>query len=151
MIMQEIDLTLRPPRSPRVALGGFVILPRLLDKCRATIAGKNGAFKFGGAGMDRHFFHFTGLDEQALKAEVAIGKSDSEMLAWIHANSNPQRQPWEIAQWSAYHLQRGPDSDAETLQIFAEKIAVWSKLREDIRTWFDVLDLDDHCTFGGQP
>ena len=30
------DLTQRPPRSPRVRLGGFVILPRMLDKGRAT-------------------------------------------------------------------------------------------------------------------
>jgi hypothetical protein len=22
--------------------------------------------------------------------------------------------------------------------------------REDIYTWFDYLDLDDHCTFGGK-
>ncbi len=34
------DLTQRPPRSPRVRLGGYVILPRMLDKGRATINGK---------------------------------------------------------------------------------------------------------------
>jgi hypothetical protein len=33
------DLTLRPPRSPRIRLGGFAILARMLDKGRATIAG----------------------------------------------------------------------------------------------------------------
>ena len=38
------DLTQRPPRSPRCRLGGYVILPRLLDKGRATIAGTNGEF-----------------------------------------------------------------------------------------------------------
>jgi hypothetical protein len=27
-----IDLTQRPPRSMRVRLGGFVLLPRILDK-----------------------------------------------------------------------------------------------------------------------
>ena len=34
------DLTQRPPRSFHVRLGGFVILPRMLDKGRATLAKK---------------------------------------------------------------------------------------------------------------
>ena len=36
------DLTQRPPRSTRCRLGGYALLPRMLDKGRATIAGKNG-------------------------------------------------------------------------------------------------------------
>lgn len=149
--MKYIDLTVRPPRSPRVALGGYVQLPRLLDKCRATIAGKNGEFNFGSQTMDRHFLRFTGIDAETLKTEVATGKSDSEMLAWIQENAKTPREPWEIAQWSEYMLHRGPDSDAETLQFFAEAVAKFSTTREDIKTWFDVLDLDDFVTFGGQP
>ncbi len=101
--------------------------------------------------MDRHFLNFTGIDEAALKAEVATGKSDSEMLAWVLDNSKTPRAPWEIAQWSNYQLQRGSDSDAETLQFFAEAVAKFSTTREDIKTWFDLLDLDDYVTFGGQP
>ena len=147
----SLDLTQRPPRSPRVALGGYVLLPRILDKCRATIAGKSGEFRFGAQSMDRHFLNFTGIDEAALKAEVATGKSDSEMLAWVQASAKPPREPWEIAQWSNYQIQRSPDSDAETLQFFAEYVAKYSATREDIKTWFDLLDLDDYVTFGGQP
>jgi len=26
-----------------------------------------------------------------------------------------------------------------------------SATREDVKTWFDYLDLDDHVTFGGKP
>ena len=40
------DLTQHPPRSPRVRLGGYVIFARCLDKCRATLAGKNGEYHF---------------------------------------------------------------------------------------------------------
>jgi hypothetical protein len=145
------DLTQRPPRSPRITLGGYVLLPRVLDKCRAVVAGKNGEFRYGAQRMDRHFLNFTGIDEAALQAEVATGKSDSEMLAWVQANAQTPREPWEIAQWSNYHLHRTPDSDAETLQDFAAAVAKLSTAREDIRTWFDLLDLDDHVTFGGRP
>src|SRR3954451_8235383 len=145
------DLTQRPPRSPRVTLGGYVLLPRILDKCRASIAGKLGEYRFGAQSMDRHFLNFTGIEETAFKAEVATGKSDSEMLAWVQANVKTPREPWEITQWSNYHIQRSPDSDAETLQVFAEMLAKFSTTREDIKTWFDLLDLDDYVSFGGQP
>ncbi len=40
------DLTKRPPRSPRVRLGGYVILPRMLDKGRALVAGTKGEYNY---------------------------------------------------------------------------------------------------------
>ncbi|HTA29580.1 MAG TPA: DUF5069 domain-containing protein [Candidatus Cybelea sp.] len=144
------DLTQRPPRSPRVRLGGYVLLPRILDKGRAALAGKLGAYHFAGAGMDRHFFNFTGVEFEALKNEIARGGGDGELLAWVNANAKLPRQPWEIAAWSDYHERRTPDSDAETLAYFAEAVAKFTKTREDIGTWFDLLDLDDHCSFGGK-
>jgi len=145
-----IDLTQRPPRSPRVRLGGYVLLPRILDKGRAALAGKLGEYHYSGKGMDRHFFNFTGLDHEALKKEIAKGGGDWELLAWVQAQAKPQRQPWEIAAWSEHHLRRAPDSDAETLTEFAKEVKKFSPVREDINTWFDLLDLDDHCSFGGK-
>jgi hypothetical protein len=38
----------------------------------------------------------------------------------------------------------------ETLEFFTEAVAKFSRTREDIKTWFDLLDLDDHVTFGGK-
>ena len=52
-----IDLTQRPPRSTRVRLGGYVLLPRILDKGRAALAGKLGEFHYGGKGMDLSLIH----------------------------------------------------------------------------------------------
>ncbi len=144
------DLTQRPPRSPRARLGGYVLLPRILDKGRAAIADKLGEYRFSGKGMDRHFFNFVGLDHEALKIELAKGIGDWEVLAWIQANAKHQRQPWEIVAWSEYHLRRTPDSDYETLSEFAGEVKKFNALREDIYTWFDYLDLDDHCSFGGK-
>ena len=37
MTLNAPDLTKQPPRSPRVRLGGCVILPRMLDKGRALL------------------------------------------------------------------------------------------------------------------
>ncbi len=144
------DLTQRPPRSPRERLGGYVLLPRILDKGRASVAGKIGEYRYGAKSMDRHFFKFAGLEPEALTKEITKGGGDGELLAWIQANAKHQRQPWEIAAWSEYHLRRTPDSDHETLTDFADAVKKFNPLREDINTWFDLLDLDDYCSFGGK-
>jgi hypothetical protein len=143
------NLTQRPPRSPRVRLGGYVVLARILDKGRAELAGTAGEYKYNNPG-DYHWFRFTGITPEALKAELATGKGDGEMLAWIEQNAPHKRTPWEIHQWSAYFNERGPDGDVETLEFFAERAGEFSKNREDVKTWFDLLDLDDHVTFGGK-
>jgi hypothetical protein len=131
-------------------LGGYVLLPRILDKVRALVAGTTGDYRYGAQRMDRHFFNFTGIDPAAFQTAAARGLGDGEMLAWVQANARTPREPWEIAAWSAYHEARGPDSDAETLKEFSEAVAEHAPRREDIKTWFDLLDLDDHCTFGGR-
>jgi hypothetical protein len=144
------DLTQRPPRSPRVRLGGYVLLPRIIDKAGAVLAGKLGEYHYAGKGLDRHFFAFAGVDHESLKNEIAKGLGDGELLAWIQANAKTPRQPWEIAAWSRYHEHRGPDSDAETATYFTQSVAKFSSTREDVVTWFDLVDLDDYCSFGGK-
>ncbi len=142
------DLTQRPPRSPRTRLGGLVLLPRMLDKGRATLAGKNGAYHYA-CPLDQHVVNFLGIDPEALKAELATGKGDGEILEWIMANAKHQRSAWEIAQWSAHRDQATP-SDVESREYFNNYHKEAGANRQDITTWADVLDLDDHVTFGGK-
>ena len=143
------DLTKRPPRSPRLRLGGYVLLPRMLDKGRAEIAGKNGEYHYN-CPLDQHFVNFVGINPAALREELAAGKGDGEILAWINETAQLKRNPWEIEQWSEYMQRRGPNSDAESLQYFTGMVRQSSETREDIKTWADVLDLDDYVTFGGK-
>jgi hypothetical protein len=144
------NLTQRPPRSPRVRLGGYVILARILDKGRAELAGVAGEYKYNNP-MDRHWFRFTGIAPEDLKAQLAAGRGDGEILTWVQEHTPHRREPWEIAAWSAFHNERGPDGDVETLEFFASRVGPLSKTREDVKTWFDYLDLDDHVSFGGRP
>jgi Domain of unknown function (DUF5069) len=144
-----IDLTQRPPRSMRQRLGGLVLLPRILDKGRATLIKKNGEYNFNSP-TDQHLVKFLGLDLEVLLKELAQGKGDGEILEWVQGNSKTPRAPWEIKAWSAYMETRGPDSDAETLAGFAEYVGQHTKTREDIKSWFDALDLDDFVSFGGK-
>ena len=143
------DLTQRPPRSPRVKLGGFVILPRILDKCRASLAGKNGEYNYA-CPMDQQFFSFTGVDPEALKQQVAAGKGDGELIEWIMSNSKFPRTDAEIKAWSDWQAQRVP-MDTESREFFHGLHSKVAPAREDIAGWFDLLDVDDYVSFGGQP
>jgi hypothetical protein len=143
------DLTKRPPRSPRVRLGGYVLLPRMLDKCRADLAGKVGEYKYA-CPLDQRLLEFLGVDAEAFKTQVATGAGDGDMLAWIEKHQKTPRTAWEIAHWSDFQDRRGPDGDVETLGFFLKYVSALSASREDLRTWADVLDLDDHVTFGGK-
>ena len=144
-----IDLTQRPPRSFRVRLGNYVVLARMLDKGRATLAGKNGEYIYNSP-TDRRLVQFLGFDPKALLKKLASGTSDGEMLEWVQAHSKTPRSPWEIEAWSAYMDKRAPDSDAETLAFFAERLGRLSKTREDIKTFFEFGELDDYVSFGGK-
>jgi len=143
------DLTQRPPRSPRCRLGGYAALPRMLDKGRATLAGKNGEYHYA-CPLDQRILGFLGIDPEALKAELATGKGDGAILEWINANAKNKHSDWEIEQWSSYMEKRGPDSNAETLAYFVEAVGKVTKTREDIHSWVELLDLDDYVSFGGK-
>jgi len=146
--MNPTDLTQRPPRSPRSRLGGFVILPRMLDKGRATIAGTPGEYKYA-CPLDERFLNFAGIDPEALTTQLTEGKGDGEILGWILENSKTKPGEIAIKTWSAYAEQRIP-SDIETRAFFNEMQSKVGPNREDIVTWFDLLDLDDYVSFGGK-
>jgi hypothetical protein len=146
--MNAPDLTQRPPRSPRVRLGGYAILPRMLDKGRAALAGKNGEFNYN-CPLDQQVVNFAGLDAAKLKKQLALGKSDGEILDWIQKNAKFKRSPLEIAAWSEAQDRRGP-TDVESRQFLQEYHTKLAPNRKDVATWFDILDIDDHVTFGGK-
>ena len=93
------DLTRVAPRSPRAPLGAYgVLAARMLDKCRAELAGKGGDYHFN-CPMDQVFFRFTKIDPQKFKEFVACGASDEEVARWIELNSKVQ-DPGKIATWA---------------------------------------------------
>ena len=141
-----LDLTQNPPRSIRVRLGGFAHLPRLLDKARAVVTGKNGPYKYN-CPLDKLFFEFTGIDPEAMFTEVKKGGSDTVMLTWIRANT--KRLHFEIVAWSSWLDQHGPGG-APGHEWVAETVKASAGERDDIRSFADLLDLDDYVSYGGK-
>ena len=146
MSLHTPDLTKFPPRSARVRLGGYAILPRMLDKGRATLAGSNGEYHYA-CPLDQQFLVFAGVDPEALEKELT--KSDTEVLAWIQASAKNKRTPVEIAAWSTWQDQRAPDN-TDGREYLNGLHKAGAPDREDIVSWFDVLDMDDFVSFGGR-
>jgi Domain of unknown function (DUF5069) len=146
MPLNTPNLTKFPPRSPRVRLGGYAILPRCLDKGRATLAGKNGEYHYA-CPLDQRFLEFAGIDPEALKKQ--LGKSDTEVLEWITANAKNKRTMPEIIAWSAWQDDLAPNNpDSRDFVNGLHKAG--APKRTDIIGWFDVLDMDDYVSFGGK-
>jgi hypothetical protein len=130
-----------------VRLGGYVILPRMLDKGRADVNGKHGEYHYA-CPMDQRFLEFVGVDAEALKQQLAAGKGDGDILAWIEANGKHKHTDSEIVAWSELATSRAP-ADPESREFFNNLHKTAAPKREDIMSWFDLLDADDHVTFGG--
>jgi hypothetical protein len=140
------DLTIHPPRSVRVRIGGYAHLARLLDKARAEIHGKNAGYHYD-CPVDKLLFAFTGVSAEAMLAEIKSGKSDLEILTWLNANT--KRQAFEVIVWSAWLEQVGPGS-AEGHEWIAGVIKGNNSARDDIRSFAELLDLDDYISYGGK-
>ena len=145
--MNAPDLTQRPPRSPRVRLGGYTILPRLLDKARAVIAGTAGEYQYNNPN-DGHFFRFTGLTPDALMEQVKAGAGDWDLLLWVNEHAPFKRTALEIEQWSHW-TETVAFNDIEMREWFTDQIKRLNPAREDLRGTFDYLDLDDYVSFSG--
>ena len=120
---------------------------RVIDKGRATLAGKQRDYKFGNP-MDQHFLAFTGLSKEALLEQIKTGSGDWELLEWVNANASPKRALHEVRAWSA-HLETMPIGDAEDLEWFAAQVRRINPARTDLQTIVDYLDADDYVSFGG--
>jgi hypothetical protein len=145
--MNATDLTQRPPRSPKARLGNYALLPRMLDKCRADLAGKNGSFRYA-CPNDQKILDFLGIAAEALKAEVAKGGGDGAILEWIKANQKNRPTPAEVEAWSDGQDKRKPD--ATNREMFDQYLAECGPGRTDIVYWSDLLDLDDYVSYGGK-
>src|SRR5260370_39146498 len=92
------DLTKDCPRSPRETRAGYVNAARMLDQCRAVIAGTAGEYHFD-CPLDNQFLGFAGIEAEQFKALVATGATDAEVAEWITKHANPSPRA-EIIQWN---------------------------------------------------
>jgi hypothetical protein len=138
------DLTHEPPRSARVRVGGYVILGRTIDKCRALLAGKIGEYHFD-CPLDNQLFSFKGVTGDDFKKEVARGASDEQLVEWVDRNGVP-KAPEEIKQWGNALTTYSLISDPEKKEFFIQECR---KIGVDPykSSLFDWLEADDKVSF----
>ncbi|NDB58399.1 DUF5069 domain-containing protein [bacterium] len=138
------DLTKVAPRSAYERIGGFAIIARTIDKCRATLEGKNGEYHFD-CPLDNVLFGFKGIKGDAFKAYVAEGHSDEEIASWLKTVGTP-RTDAEIKAWSdAFKTDFSYSTDPNKKDWF---IGECKRLGLDPMktTLFDYLDVDDKAS-----
>lgn len=138
------DLTSEPPRSPRVRLGGYVILARTTDKCRASLAGKIGEYHFD-CPLDNMLFGFKGVTGDDFKAQVQSGASDSDLVEWVDSHGIA-KTPEEIKSWSDGLEAVKPYNDPNRRDWFVEQTSALG-LDAAKTTLFDWLEADDKASF----
>src|ERR1700720_4194464 len=133
------DLTKEAPRSPRIRVGGYAVLGRTIDKCRALVAGDIGEYHFD-CPLDNMLFGFKDVKGNDFKAQIEQGASDQEIVEWRN-RAGAKKTPEEIERWAdeveASRLYNHP----EKREFFTEEV---KKLGLDPAktTTFEWLEVD---------
>jgi len=137
------DLTKESPRSPRIRVGGYAILGRTIDKCRALVAGKIGEYHFD-CPLDNTLFGFKAVKGVDFKAQIENGASDQQMAEWLD-QAGEKKTPDEIRRWSDEVTAASLYNDLEKRDWFAEEC---KKLGLDPAktTTFEWLEADDKAS-----
>lgn len=139
--INSLDLTTETPRSPRVTLGGYVVAARMLDKCRAAIAGTLGEYHFN-CPLDQTFLSFTGISAESFQEFVATGASDEEVAAWIQEHASKTQE--EIVPWNNdLRYKRISEMPVESQVYLEGYIAEFIPEDRVIYYWFDVYDIEE--------
>lgn len=139
------NLTKEPPRSPHARLGGFVILPRTIDKCRALLWGDIGEYNYD-CPMDNSLFGWKGIKGGDLKEFIKTGATDEKITEWVKQHGIPKTDT-EIAAWSQERETDNYDHKPPEKKKWLSESAVKVGLSPDA-TLFDYLDADDKASFG---
>jgi hypothetical protein len=134
-----MDLTKGIPRSPNDLLGGMAMLPRTIDKARATIAGTLGEYIYGPkSSFDATLLEFLGVSDTDLLEAVRSSPDDAAVLAWIRKNGR-KHSPAEIADFTAGFLNDG-DDDEDRARFAVRRAELPAHIQPKVKGWADLLD-----------
>jgi hypothetical protein len=141
------DLTKEAPRSPRIRVGGYAILGRTIDKCRALVAGNIGEYHFN-CPLDNMLFGFKGVKGEDFKAQIEQGAGDQEMIDWLNQRGE-KKTAAEIRRWAEEVESSSLYNHPEKREFFSEQVKKLG-LQPEKTTTFDWLEVDDKTTHAQQ-
>lgn len=138
-----MDLRTTFPRSMRVRLEGYVHLARMIDKCRAVLAGTEGEYIYP-CPMDDRLMEFAGITADQFTAAVKHNQTDSGVTQWFRHTATPHSQT-ELEAWNQMMLSRGPTTPEKQASFNNYRDAV-DPSRTDLTSWADLQDLEEGRT-----
>lgn len=138
-----MDLRTTFPRSMKTRLAGYVHLARMIDKCRAVLAGTEGEYIYP-CPMDERLLDYAGITAEQFTAAVKANQTDDGVVEWFRRTATPHGEA-ELEAWNGTLLERGPSSP-ESAKKFAKYRDAVDPSRTDITAWSDLQDLEEGRT-----
>jgi hypothetical protein len=142
------DLAKQSPHSPRQRVAGFALVSRAVDKCRASLAGTLGDYRYD-CPLDNMLFSFKGINSEQFKAAVQGATSYEDVGAWLQVNGTA-KTPVEIKAWSDETEASSLMSNPEKRSYFIESCSHLG-LNPQMNSTFDWLEADDRESFRCKP
>ena len=130
------------PRSPYQRLGGYVHLPRLIDKAKLHRKGLLNGYNYKTVGFDKHLLAFLEIDGAAFEEAANRLKDDDKVLAWILENGAKHSSD-EIEHWNEQMISRYPDNAVKKARFLHALKEAGGEGRKEIRTYFDLIEFDE--------
>ncbi len=130
------------PRSPYDRLGGYVHLPRLIDKAKLHRKGLLNGYNYKTVGFDKHLLAFLKLNPDAFEEAAHRLENDDAILQWIEENG-AKHSPEAIEEWNEAMISRHPDTAAKKARFLHFLKEAGGADRRDIKTYFDLIEFDE--------
>lgn len=130
------------PRSPYERLGGYVHLPRLIDKARLHRRGLLEGYNYKTIGFDKHLLAFLKVNPDGFEDAVHRLETDQSIFEWVEKNGVKHSEE-EIEKWNQAMISRQPDTPLKKARFLHFLKEAGGESRKDIRTYFDLIEFDE--------
>lgn len=130
------------PRSPYERLGGYVHLPRLIDKAKLHRKGLLKGYNYKTVGFDKHLLAFLKLNPDEFEEAANRLDDDTAILRWVE-EKGASHAAEAIEEWNEAMILRHPDSAIKKARFLHVLKESGGEGRTDIRTYFDLIEFDE--------
>ncbi len=130
------------PRSPYEKLGGYVHLPRLIDKAKLHRNGLLDGYNYKTVGFDKHLLAFLKINGDAFEEAVHRLETDDAIWKWVQENG-VRHSAEAVAHWNEAMILRRPDTAEKKARFTHFLKESGGAGRKDIKTYFDLIEFDE--------
>lgn len=130
------------PRSPYLTLGGYIHLPRLIDKARLYRQGSLRGYNYKSLGFDKHLLSFLEIDGNEFEEVVITLETDEAILDWIRSRGVRHSES-EIAAWNQRQIEKRPDNPEKLARFRRILQEVGGSSESGVETYFDLIEFEE--------